>query len=145
MIENVGVLGATSPLGSCLLKLLSRCDKKATAFSRQPIPPVGEPVQWRQLGLASPDEFKDEISCWVCIAPIWVLPDYFDLLEASGAKRVVALSSTSRYTKTDSVIPAEKALVERLIDNELRLRQWAESRDIEWVILRPTMVYGLKR
>ena len=143
MVENVGVLGATSPLGSCLLELLRRFDKKVTAFSRQPIPQVGEPVQWRQLGLATPDEFIEKVSCWVCIAPIWVLPDYFDLFEASGAKRVVALSSTSRYTKTDSSDPAEKAMVDRLVDNEQRLQKWAEGRGVEWVIIRPTLVYGL--
>ena len=46
------------------------------------------------------------------MVPIWVLPEHFLVLEASGARRVVT---------------------------------WAKSRGIEWVILRPTLIYGLGR
>jgi nucleoside-diphosphate-sugar epimerase len=72
-----------------------------------------------------------------------VLPEYFDFLEASGAKRVVALSSTSLFTKGDSADPAEQAVAHRLIEGEMRLQNWAEAMAVEWVILRPTMIYGL--
>ena len=54
----------------------------------------------------------------------------------------VALSSTSRFTKTDSSDPAEQDLARHFADSEERLRQWAESHGIEWVVLRPTLVYG---
>jgi len=79
------------------------------------------------------------------VAPIWVLPDYFALLEASGARRVVVLSSTSRFTKVGSGDMAEQATAAKLIDGETRLQAWAESRGIDWVILRPTLIYGLGR
>jgi len=82
---------------------------------------------------------------WVCVAPIWVLPDYFSLLDAQGARRVVALSSTSRFTKEDSTDPEEQAMALRLADAEARVREWAECRGVEWVILRPTLIYGLGR
>ena len=75
------------------------------------------------------------------MAPIWVLPDYFALIEAAGARRVVVLSSTSRFIKVDSGDTAEQATAAKLIDGETRVQAWAESRGIEWVILRPTLIY----
>jgi len=74
-----------------------------------------------------------------------VLPDYFPLIEASGARRVVALSSTSRFTKVGSGDTAENAIAAKLIDAEARVQAWAESRGIEWVVLRPTLIYGQGR
>ncbi|OIQ81729.1 NAD dependent epimerase/dehydratase family protein [mine drainage metagenome] len=66
-------------------------------------------------------------------------------MEAHGVRRVVALSSTSRFTKNDSSDPQEQAMVKRLIEAEASLQAWAESHDIAWVILRPTLIYGLGR
>jgi nucleoside-diphosphate-sugar epimerase len=140
--ESVGVLGATSQLGRCLLELLNQSEIKVTAFSRRPATNVDEHIQWRELSLVAPPEALNEISCWVCAAPIWVLPDYFELLETSGAKRVVALSSTSRFTKGDSTDPAEQAVAQQLMNSEAHLQDWAETKGVEWVILRPTMIYG---
>ena len=79
---------------------------------------------------------------WICVAPIWVLPDYFDLLDSQGACRIVALSSTSRFTKDDSADPEEQAVARRLADAEARVQEWAKSRGVEWTILRPTLIYG---
>jgi nucleoside-diphosphate-sugar epimerase len=73
------------------------------------------------------------------------LPDYFSLVEGSGARRVVALSSTSRFTKVGSRDTAENAIAAKLIESEARVRAWAEDRGIEWVVLRPTLIYGLGR
>jgi nucleoside-diphosphate-sugar epimerase len=85
------------------------------------------------------------IENWICVAPIWVLPDYFSLLETSGARRVVVLSSTSRFKKVGSGDTAENVIAAKLIVSEARVQAWAESRGIEWVILRPTLIYGLGR
>ena len=79
------------------------------------------------------------------MAPIWVLPEYFSLIEASAARRVVALSSTSRFTKVGSGDTAENDIAAKLIDAEARVQAWAESRGIEWVVLRPTLIYGQGR
>lgn len=133
---RVGVLGASSWVGRRALALLAQAGLAAVAYSRQP-PPGTPEGEWRQLP-ADPQP----LSHWLCVAPIWVLPDYFPLIAASGARRVVALSSTSRFTKADSLDAAEVALAARLAEAEARLRDWAESRGIEWVILRPTLIYG---
>ncbi len=144
MIDNqnrIGLLGATSPVGVCLLSLLVEAEKQVMAFSRRPIAQADNNVVWRQLSSASSS--SSQMANWICATPIWVLPDYFSLLEAHNVQCVVVLSSTSRFTKNDSNDPEEQAVALRLADAETRVQQWAESRGVEWVILRPTLIYGL--
>ena len=120
-------------------------ERGTIAFSRKKrIETQSGTVEWRQLpatGMKSLDITRS-ISHWICVAPIWVLPDYFALIEASGARRVVALSSTSLFTKVDSGDAAENAIAAKLIESEARVQAWAKSRGIEWVVLRPTLIYG---
>ena len=156
--SRVGVLGASSLVGRCVLPLLRAAGWEVVAFSRKPVEST-DGVEWRVLSLApiplltSPLKgeelrlWREEkgVSCWICVAPIWVLPDYFPFIEASGARRVVALSSTSRFTKVGSGDMAENAIAAKLIDAEARVQAWAASRGIEWVVLRPTLIYGQRQ
>ena len=149
----VAVLGASSLVGAYLLPLLTEAGWQVTAFSRRAVGQVHcDGVAWRQLPLTesitaaeSSDRRSNTTLCWICATPIWMLPDYFPLLEAQGARRVVVLSSTSRFTKVDSTDPQELGVAQRLADAEVRIQAWAQSRGVEWVILRPTLIYGLGR
>ncbi|GGY29279.1 SDR family oxidoreductase [Paludibacterium paludis] len=146
--SKVGVLGASGLVGGCLLARLAELECHAIAFSREKrLVTQGGTVEWRVLTapqIKSPN-ITDPISQWICVAPIWVLPDYFAFIEACGARRLVALSSTSRFTKIGSDDWAESDIAAKLVEGEIRVQAWAESRGIEWVILRPTMIYGLGR
>ncbi|MDO9268590.1 MAG: NAD(P)-dependent oxidoreductase [Methylobacter sp.] len=168
-LNLVGVLGATSSVGVCLLPMLTQAGWRVTAFSRNAVGLLDDKVEWRQLAAslsspltkpvaiqpshqmattaspALPRAGEASVSFWICAAPIWVLPDYFAWLDAQGVKRVVVLSSTSRFTKDDSTDQEEQAIARRLADAETRVREWAENRGVEWVILRPTLIYGLGR
>jgi len=148
---SVGVLGATSMVSKRLLPQLADAGWHVEAFSRQ-ARFSGQNVDqdtrsaFRQLeggdySHAAAD--KEETTYWVCLAPIWVLPDYFSMLTAHRAKRVVALSSTSVFTKSASSDPAEQSTADKLRYGEQRFIAWAEANRIEWVILRPTLIYGL--
>ena len=139
-----GLLGARSLVGKCVIPLLRAEGSHTFAFSRNASGcKIEARVTWLQLDTpAFPRPSTPEVRDWLCVAPIWVLPQYFSMLEAYGARRVVALSSTSRFTKTDSKDPAENATALRLAGGEARLRAWAESRGVEWVVLRPTLIYG---
>lgn len=142
----VGVLGATSFVGVSFLQKLKTTSMSAVAYTRREIQHVKEGVEWRKLELELPFSQKINtdraIPLWVCLAPLAVLPKYFNLLEAHGVRRIVALSSTSRFTKQDSSDPNEQILVKHLADAEAGVQMWAESRGIEWIILRPTLIYG---
>lgn len=147
---RVGVLGASSLVGRCVLPLFCAAGWQVVAYTRQVQQRDEFGVRWLVLPNASSGQpvFQDVAVVtpyWICVAPIWVLPDYFPLIEASGARRVVALSSTSRFTKVGSGDTAENAIAAKLIDAEARVQAWAEGRGIEWVVLRPTLIYGQGR
>lgn len=87
---RVGVLGATSLVGDSLLPLLQET-YAVVPFSRH----------------TKADPTVDQIAparipYWISLIPIWALLDYFEMLSAHGARRVVALSSTSIFTKKTS-------------------------------------------
>lgn len=145
-----GLLGARSLVGECVISLLVHKDRDVIAFSRSPAQCKTEArVTWLQLdelsGGLQGHAGTSKVTDWLCVAPIWVLPQYFSLLKAYGARRVVALSSTSRFTKDDSSDPEEQAIALRLADAESRVQTWAASHGVEWIILRPTLIYGFGR
>ena len=147
---RVGVLGASSLVGGCVLPLLRAAGWQVVAYTRQTQQRDELGVSWRVLpagvsGRPVPQDIAAMTPYWICVAPIWVLPDYFSLIETSGARRVIALSSTSRFTKVGSGDAAENAVAAKLIESEERVQAWAARSGIEWVVLRPTLIYGLGR
>lgn len=127
---SVGVLGGTSMIADYLPALLGP-DYSAIKFSR------------KDDGLAPLDgPAPQHIPLWISLMSIYALPDYFAMLSGYGVRRIVCLSSTSVFTKTQSSDPAETALAAQFVESERRLIAWAEANDIEWIILRPTLVYG---
>lgn len=149
----VGVIGATSMAGDCLLPLLVEDGYDVIAFSRRAqdkqLPLKNPHVEWQIIRQVESSGSRDifypekQISHWVCLAPIWVLPEYFPLLSLYGVKHIVAISSTSRFTKADSSDIAEQNLAKRLSDSEECFVFWAKTKDVSWTILRATLVYGL--
>ncbi len=149
--QRIGVLGATSLVGNYLLDLLRQNGLEATAFSRRSIEqcPSIKGVDWEQLDINTTkfqrregDISRNEIDAWISVAPIWILPNHFRLLESYGIKRIVALSSTSLFVKGDSSDPYEKDVALRLSEGEQQLQSWATDNGVQWIILRPTLIYG---
>ncbi len=142
MASSVGLLGATSLVGKAAIPLLLAAGRHVIAFSRgQHAGPANGDVTWERPD-APPGDDCVPIEQWLCVAPIWVLPDYFSLLERRGVRRIVALSSTSRFTKLDSSDSSEREVVRRLTEAEAAIQAWAERNHVEWVVLRPTLIYG---
>lgn len=148
----VGVLGATSMVGKSLLPMLAGAGWHVDAFTRQSsiagqCADKGSGVIFHRLNGGRGDSavFPGEraVAYWISLAPIWVLPDHFPMLEACRAKRVIALSSTSLFTKSTSSDADEQNTVKRLRQGEQNFISWAEANRIEWVIFRPNMIYGL--
>ena len=147
----VGVLGAGSVLGRRLLPRLAAGGWRVRAFSRssatvdagnaaagEAAAPAG--IAWRLLDRpAGPP--AETIPCWVALCPLWALAERLPWLEDQGVKRLVALSSTSRFTKHSSSDPAERGLAARLASAEDKLLEWASGRGVIATLLRPTLVY----
>ena len=138
-MSPVGVIGASSFVGARLLVRLLEDQPSVIAFSRNAVNSAGPlGCAWRRL----PAQPEGEIQHWVCVAPIWALPEHLPFLRACGARRVVALSSTSRFTKAGSADAAEQAVSARLASAEECLGRECDRAGIELVILRPTLIYG---
>ena len=165
--EAAGVLGATSFVGQSVLARLqpfrhqssqlqaSVLDESAAtsatsavstvfAFSRQATPTAATSaaagIHWQQLPV-SPGAWHASIPHWIAVCPLWAVPEHFALLEAAGARRLVALSSTSRFTKRDSAAAADRAIAARLAAAEDEVLDWARAHGIAATILRPTLIY----
>jgi len=145
--SRIGVLGASSFVGEGVIQQLTTDGRHVVAFSRFPHNgKTDSAVMWVQLpSIVVTSHEVPPIKDWICVAPIWALPQYFSMIEGSGARRVVALSSTSLLVKKDSPDQGEQALVRGLQTGEQALRTWAEAQGVEWVILRPTLIYGYGR
>lgn len=135
MTETMGVLGARGFVGGQVIGQLRQRGDAPVAVSRKE--PESEAEDWIR-----PGHPRDGIRTWISTAPIWVLPEYFDWLAACGIRRIVALSSTSRYTKSHSNNAHDSQVAARLAGGEAALERWAEGLGITCVILRPTLVYG---
>jgi nucleoside-diphosphate-sugar epimerase len=135
-----GVIGATSLVGAALLPRLVASNCRVAAFSRRK--PESENSNLRPGSLVWNPKGV-EITHWISLAPIWVLAELLPMLEDRGARKVVVLSTTSLFTKSRSESPAEQRLVEGIRTSEAKLAEWAGKHDIEWVVLRPTLIYGL--
>lgn len=148
--QSVGVFGATSLVGKRLLPLLIQNGWEVTAFSRQKISsefiPTTSRVKWRSLESlreTHPNFNLDQkIPYWFYLAPIWTLPAYFDFLSKQIVKKIIVLSSTSIFTKVTSSDINEIKIAKKLEEGEASLQNWAEKHEINWTILRPTLIYG---
>lgn len=157
--EAAGVLGATSFVGAAVLARLQAARGRAPvpaptastvamdgfapvfAFSRHAAPPATLPgIRWHRLPDGAPGS-PATIPLWITVCPIWAVPEHFPLLEAAGARRLVALSSTSRFTKRVSAAAPEREIASRLAAAEDEVLERARARGIAATILRPTMTY----
>ena len=145
--ETIALIGARSLAGDFILDLLRQKGCSVIAYSRSPPghPANQDHITWRPV-LACPDPSNKDLSAhWISLAPIWVLPDYFDWMLSCGIRKIVALGSTSIETKSASLDKGDSSIATRLKSAEQQLIAWASQYNIDWVILRPTLIYGKGR
>ena len=135
----VAVLGASSFVGRRLLAVAGAAELHA--FTRGPVPPParGAGAAWHLLGAGPPPGLATPRVVAVC--PLWATVERLPLLEALGCRRLVALSSTSRFTKRSAADPLERELAARLEAAEEAILGWAAARGVRATLLRPTLVY----
>jgi hypothetical protein len=145
MANAVAVVGATSMVGQLLLPQLIQSGRYVIAYSRNPKEQQVQSnhIEWREMSTLLKEENDESIIDWIWLAPIRILPVHLDFMRQAGAMNVVAVSTTSRFTKFDSSSDAERLFVEQIIAAEDKLQKWAEQNQATWTVLRPTLIYGL--
>jgi nucleoside-diphosphate-sugar epimerase len=133
------VLGATSLIGRFALPRLRAAGTAHLALSR-----TADQAGWTKADLADPDLASKLPVCptVLSLSPIWHLPRALPALKARGMTRLVAVSSTSVFTKAASPDAYEQGVVKRLADGEADVRRFCEAQGVAWTILRPTLIYA---
>ena len=142
--NGVLVLGATSLVGRYLVPRLVAEGMAPAAVSRAPPPETSSGVKWIAADLTDPDLARrlPPAATVFSLMPIWLLPAALPALTAGGMRRLVAFSSTSRFTKTGSPDAAERETARRLADGEAQAVAACEAAGAAWTILRPTLIYA---
>ncbi|ADU14837.1 NAD-dependent epimerase/dehydratase family protein [Asticcacaulis excentricus] len=128
------IIGATSLVGQRLRDIVPQA-----AFTTR------KPKQANDLflDLMHPQAFEgDGFAHVIVTSPLWLITEsVLEVLWAQGMKRLVAFSSTSRFSKTYSPQPEERYVVELLSEAEARIEAFCATHDVDWTVLRPTLIY----
>ena len=140
--DQLLVLGATSLVGRRLMPRLAAGGARVVALSRDPPEGPDTGVRWLRGSLAEPELALPPASTVFSLMPLWLLPEALPRLAAGGMTRLVAFSSTSRFTKMASPEPSERAVAQALADAEAGTIAACEAAGAAWTILRPTLIYS---
>lgn len=152
-MKHIVVTGGTSRIGHYLLQgLAEQSDCDVTAITRQNrtcLSTFGK-IKWIVTDPAKSIEnetfrhFELFASCETLLhcAPLWILPQWLERADIRKMCRIIAFSSTSRFTKVSSGAPAERAIAETLSNAEEALFSFANRNGISLTIFRPTLIYG---
>src|SRR5436190_4261923 len=138
------VLGASGQIGHFLIERLAHAGESALALSRR-APEAGarrDGIPWLRgdLDTAMPGL---EVERLLSAGPLDAFARWFaDPSARVACGAVVAFSSTSVETKSDSNDPAERALADRLSQAESQLAEACARRGTALLLLRPTLIYG---
>jgi len=140
MPRRILVLGATSLIGRRLLAGPRPADTELVAVSRFGSARPG----WLAADLRDPALAArlPPVEVIVSLSPIWLLPDALPALLATGARRLIAVSSTSRLTKADSPVAAEREVARRLGEGEAAVEAACAAAGVAWTVFRPTLIYA---
>jgi nucleoside-diphosphate-sugar epimerase len=141
--EKVFLIGASSTIGSMLVSILRVQGCAVLALGRRPVKSA-EGLVWSSLNLADKAEElpQGEAGTLIHTASLWLIPGWLEKFHARGVRRVIAFSSTSRFTKQASASAYELELVNKLIAAEDHLVAECERLGMAWTIFRPTLIYG---
>ncbi|OOG44685.1 NAD(P)-dependent oxidoreductase [Polaromonas sp. A23] len=144
MLERkVFVTGATSTIGSLLVPMLKEHGAAVQLLGRRPQESVRGLV-WSPLDLEhnAAELPQCETETLIHTASLWLLPGWLEKFNARGVRRVIAFSSTSRFTKQASTSAYEFEVVNKLIAAEEHVAAECERLGMAWTIFRPTLIYG---
>ncbi|MBK9616867.1 MAG: NAD(P)-dependent oxidoreductase [Uliginosibacterium sp.] len=149
-VRCVVVLGATSLVGGPVLAQLLGEGFEVLAVSRHPPGITKTGVTWclpAQLWGAdvSPALARFGVAPWVSLAPLWALGDSLANPLVLKPSRIIALSSTSLFSKVGSCDPAERQIAQKLAEAEDRVTAWAAAHSVPWLLFRPTLIHGFGR
>lgn len=139
--NTVTLLGATGFVGGRILRTLVQQGFKVEAVSRQLRPPGLSPnIGWTRANLNDAGDVAKIRWSETVISTVFVAmtAQVVEQWSPDPSRRLVAFSSTSALTKSNSAESADRDISAQLREGEARLRELHPN----VTILRPTMIYG---
>lgn len=133
------IIGGSSLVGHYLIQRLWTEGLTAEVMGRRRID-VPEGFRFTQLNLLEGRNWvAPEEATVISLLPLWILIQY--LPRFIGVRSIIALGSTSRFSKADSADKDERAVAANLEMAENILQSWSLRCSVQFTILRPTMIY----
>jgi len=126
------ITGATGQIGYFLLPLLKEFETFAVSRSSHS---SSDSLHWIQGDLNSPINLPSNVDFLIHLAGLPLFPKI-------SAPRIIAFSSTSRFTKENSPNPHERKIAQSLIKSEEIFIEFCEKESIKWTLFYPTLIYG---
>jgi nucleoside-diphosphate-sugar epimerase len=133
------IVGGNNLIATYLIKRLSAQGFMADVISRSPVAvPIGFTLIHMDLTSAR-NWIAPENAVVISLLPLWVLAQF--LPRFIGVKSIIAIGSTSLFSKAASPNSNERAVAASLESAENAVQTWCRRSNVQSTILRPTMVY----
>ena len=136
---SIVILGGSNLIASYLLPRLEGAGRTALVVARRPVE-VPDGFTFVKLDVLEAREWAAPKGATVIsVLPLSVLVKM--LPQLAGVHAIIAIGSTSRFSKAASADPHERAVAEALEQAEAALAAWSARSGVRQTILRPTLVY----
>jgi nucleoside-diphosphate-sugar epimerase len=137
MTEIVQILGGRSLVGGYLIQRLLNAGYAVEILGRHRPNDLPEGVSFRlcDITAAAADSLRTGSPVF-SLLPLWVLPQFL-ASQIHRPAQIIALGSTSRFSKQHSPSLEEQELAARLTQAETDIAQ----QPVPWTVLRPTLIY----
>ena len=136
------IIGGNGPVGLCFMQWLAALGLTAEVISRRELD-VPPGFMKTTVDLNNETDWQaPQGAVIVSFLPLWILTGFLPCL--SGTQAIIATGSTSLFGKAKSGDIHEREVVQKLEQAEKFLINWASQNNIQWTILRPTMIYDGK-
>ncbi len=139
------ITGASSDLGQAVLQNIQPGQAVIAVSRGNKFPDkIGEEIwfSWTFFEKAPAQDFIGA-AAWLALSPVWSASEMAKTLQRfAPLERVIAMSSTSIMGKSQTADSREQNVVQKLIQGEQSLQQWAEAQGSVLTICRASMVYG---
>ena len=141
-LKTALVLGGTGQIGRFLLPRLLDSGCQVWAMSRHQSVRSDVGVRWLQGDLYARMPAMPAVDVIFSLGPLDGLAHWLGHASLPGGPRLIAFSSMSALSKSDSTDPVERALAARLLASEAAVIAAADQRGMAWTLFRPTLIYG---
>ncbi len=133
------MLGASNIIATGLMKRLAAAGVPTLAVARRDLPlPAG--VESARVDFETDEPWTvPPGAAVVSILPLALLVSALPRL--TGARSIIAIGSTSLFSKADSDEAQDRATARKLERSETALADWCGRHGVAWTVLRPTLVY----